>query len=192
MSWLPESDLRAITLITMEYLHIHTSILSFLYFALFPQSPPTVENRCLPDCSCETLIPIINVFLVSGHQQQCLEWERKLKGKQNLVLLCGIPCQGNNSANSRATTTELNSVLYADFHCFLSQTEKFTIGIGRSQRLNGTVQLPALPIPSKHTLVSQNELSSMEVDSSQQILKEFSPTFQTATRGPSTTTSYRS
>lgn len=74
----------------------------------------------------------MNILLFAGHQQQCLVWKGKLKGKENLVPLYGIPCQGSNSAKRKAITTELNLGLHANFHHFLCQIEKFSIGTRRS------------------------------------------------------------
>lgn len=149
VSWLPESGLLCQPYNLVIHANTQVHMIIFMFWP-FPQPLPPLENRCLPDCSCETPIPVINILLVTGHQQQCLVWKGKLKGKQNLVPPYGIPCQGSNSDKRRAITTELNSARHAHFHHFLSQIEKISIGTRRSWRLDSTERVPVLSIPSSH------------------------------------------
>jgi len=80
VSWLP-------ALLDQPYKHvIQANIQVHMIIFMFCPLPP-LENRCLPDGGCETPIPVINILLVAGHQQQCLVWKGKLKGKQSLVPL---------------------------------------------------------------------------------------------------------
>lgn len=74
VSWLPASGC-----LHHPYNHTRVHVVTSMSCPLLP-----LENRCLPDCSCETPVPVMDLLLVAGHQQQCLVWKGELKGKQNV------------------------------------------------------------------------------------------------------------
>lgn len=89
VSWLPASGC-----LHHPYNHTQVHVVTSMSCPL-----PPLENRCLPDCSCETPVPVMDLLLVAGHQQQCLVWKGELKGKQCVAFLAkaATPVKGRSS-----------------------------------------------------------------------------------------------